>query len=55
MKVRAFLSKRHGTETRAFSDYYENNHMPLILRLAPTPSVYKWGYIVRRPRRLPPP
>ncbi|MFG1461620.1 EthD domain-containing protein [Xanthobacter sp. DSM 24535] len=29
-----------------FIDYYENNHIPLILSLAPAPPIYKRCYIV---------
>jgi hypothetical protein len=45
-KVLAFLSKREDLETRAFIDYYENKHVPLICRLAPTPVVYKRSYVM---------
>ena len=34
-------------ETRAFIEYYENHHVPLIGSLAPTPIVYKRNYLVR--------
>ena len=47
LKVFAFLTKREGLETQAFIDYYENHHVPLVLRLAPRPSVYKRSYVVR--------
>jgi hypothetical protein len=46
-KVFGFLSKREDMTTQAFVDYYENNHVPLICRLAPTPSVYKRNYLLR--------
>ena len=46
-KVFAFLSKRSDITTEAFIDYYENHHVPLVLSLAPLPSVYKRNYIVR--------
>ncbi len=45
-KVFAFLNKRDGISTDAFIDYYENNHIPLILSLAPTPLIYKRRYVV---------
>jgi hypothetical protein len=47
LKVFAFLTKREGLETRAFIDYYENHHVPLVLSLAPRPPVYKRNYVVR--------
>ena len=46
-KVFGFLSKREGMTTQGFIDYYENNHVPLICRLAPTPIVYKRNYLSR--------
>jgi hypothetical protein len=46
-KIFAFLSKREDLQTRAFIDYYENHHVPLIQSLAPTPPVYKRSYLVR--------
>jgi uncharacterized protein (TIGR02118 family) len=47
LKVFAFLTKREDIETQAFIEYYENNHVPLVLSLAPTPTVYKRNYLVR--------
>ena len=47
LKVFAFLTKREDIDTRAFIEYYEKNHVPLVLSLAPTPTVYKRNYIVR--------
>jgi len=47
LKVFSFLSKREDLETQAFIDYYENNHVPLVLSLAATPTVYKRNYLVR--------
>jgi uncharacterized protein (TIGR02118 family) len=47
VKVFAFLTKREGIDTQAFVDHYENNHIPLVLSLAPTPLVYKRNYVVR--------
>ena len=29
-KIMAFLSKREDIETRAFIEYYEHHHVPLI-------------------------
>jgi uncharacterized protein (TIGR02118 family) len=47
LKVFGFLTKREDIETHAFIEYYENNHVPLVLSLAPTPIVYKRNYLVR--------
>jgi hypothetical protein len=47
LKVLSFLSKREDLDTQAFIDYYENNHVPLVLSLADTPTVYKRSYLVR--------
>jgi EthD domain len=47
LKILAFLSKRENIETRAFIEYYENHHVPLICSLAPTPIVYKRNYLMR--------
>jgi hypothetical protein len=47
LKVMAFLNKREDLETRAFIDYYENNHVPLIRSLAPTPIGYRRNYLRR--------
>jgi uncharacterized protein (TIGR02118 family) len=47
LKIMAFLTKREDTETQAFIDYYENNHVPLITSLAPAPIVYKRSYLMR--------
>ncbi|MET3288817.1 UNVERIFIED_CONTAM: hypothetical protein ABID98_001387 [Brevibacillus sp. OAP136] len=40
IKVMAFLTKKDGMNTRDLIEYYENQHVPLITRLAPLPSVY---------------
>jgi hypothetical protein len=47
LKVFAFLTKREDIDTRAFIEYYETHHVPLVLSLAPTPTVYKRNYVVR--------
>jgi uncharacterized protein (TIGR02118 family) len=44
-KVFGFLKKRDGISMDEFIDYYENNHIPLILSLALTPLVYKRRYV----------
>jgi uncharacterized protein (TIGR02118 family) len=43
----AYLSKRSDITTKAFIDYYENHHVPLVLSLASLPTVYKRNYVVR--------
>lgn len=45
LKVLGFLSKKASLTMRDFIDYYENRHVPLILRLAPPPIVYKRRYL----------
>src|SRR5712691_6246683 len=47
LKVFAFLSKRDDIETRAVIEHYENNHVPLVLSLAPAPAIYKRNYLIR--------
>src|SRR5712692_5632277 len=47
VKVLAFLTRKEGIGMQAFIDYYENKHVPLITRLAPTPLIYKRRYLVR--------
>jgi uncharacterized protein (TIGR02118 family) len=47
LKVFAFLNKRKDLKTEAFIDYYENHHVPLVLSLAGTPTIYKRSYLVR--------
>ena len=46
-KVFAYLTKRADLSSEAFIDHYENRHVPLVLTLAPMPSVYKRNYVVR--------
>jgi len=38
---------RDGISPAEFKDYYENRHVPLILSLAPTPSVYRRRYLLQ--------
>jgi hypothetical protein len=47
VKVFAFLTRRNGIDTQAFIDHYENQHVPLVLSLAPAPLIYKRNYVVR--------
>lgn len=46
-KVFACMTKRQDITSEAFIDYYENHHVPLVLSLAPMPTVYKRNYVVR--------
>jgi uncharacterized protein (TIGR02118 family) len=47
LKVFAYLSKKPSLDTQEFIDYYENHHVPLVLRLATAPPVYKRNYVLR--------
>ena len=47
LKIMAFLTKREDIATRAFIEYYEEHHVPLIRSLAPTPIGYRRNYLVR--------
>jgi hypothetical protein len=46
-KVFAYLKKRDDLTAEEFRDYYENNHVPLVLSFAPMPNVYKRNYLIR--------
>lgn len=37
-KVFAYLKKRDDISAEEFRDYYENNHVPLVLSFAPMPG-----------------
>jgi hypothetical protein len=47
LKVMAFLVKKQGLDTADLIEYYENHHVPLILSLAPPPTIYRRNYLVR--------
>ena len=47
LRILSYLVKRDGMETGEFIDYYENQHVPLILSLATPPLVYKRHYLQR--------
>jgi hypothetical protein len=47
LKRFAYLKKRADLSTESFIDYYEHQHVPLILSLAPPPLVYKRHYLIR--------
>src|SRR5579862_7434721 len=44
-KFFVFLKKKKELSTEDFMNYYENNHVPLILSLTHTPLVYKRNYL----------
>jgi len=48
LKVLAFLKRHPDLDARAFRDYYENHHAPLICSLAPPPLSYKRNYLQRQ-------
>ncbi|KIF77567.1 hypothetical protein QR77_34430 [Streptomyces sp. 150FB] len=47
LKLLSYLKRRDDITSEAFKEYYENSHVPLILSLAPSPTVYKRHYLVR--------
>jgi uncharacterized protein (TIGR02118 family) len=48
LKVFAYLTKREGLDMQEFIEYYENQHVPLVLSLVSAPPlVYKRNYLVR--------
>ncbi len=47
LKLLSYLRMRDGMTAEEFVDYYENHHVPLILSLAPAPTVYKRHYVLR--------
>ena len=47
VKVFGFLKRRPSLSPREFADYYETNHVPLVLSKAFMPTVYKRNYIQR--------
>jgi uncharacterized protein (TIGR02118 family) len=47
VKVFGYLKRKPGLSAQEFADYYENNHVPLVLSKAFTPTVYKRNYIQR--------
>jgi uncharacterized protein (TIGR02118 family) len=46
-KVFAYLKKRDDMSTEEFRDYYENQHIPLVLKFISMPKVYKRNYLIR--------
>ena len=47
VKVFGYLKRKPGLSAKEFADYYENNHVPLVLSKAFMPTVYKRNYIQR--------
>jgi uncharacterized protein (TIGR02118 family) len=47
IKVFGYLKRKPGLSPQEFADYYEHNHVPLVLSKAFMPMVYKRNYIQR--------
>ena len=47
IKVFGYLKRKSSLSAREFADYYERNHVPLVLSKAFMPIVYKRNYIQR--------
>ena len=47
IKVFGYLKRKPGLTPQEFADYYERNHVPLVLSKAFMPMVYKRNYIQR--------
>jgi EthD domain len=47
IKVFGYLTRKPGLSPQEFADYYEHNHVPLVLSKAFMPMVYKRNYIQR--------
>lgn len=47
IKVFGYLKRKPGLSPQEFADYYEHNHLPLVLSKAFMPMVYKRNYIQR--------
>jgi uncharacterized protein (TIGR02118 family) len=47
IKVFGYLKRKPGLSPQEFADYYEDNHVPLVLSKALMPLVYKRNYIQR--------
>ncbi len=48
IKAFGYLTRKPGLSLQEFADYYERNHVPLVLSKAAMPVVYKRNYIQRR-------
>ena len=47
IKIFGYLRRKPGLTPQEFADYYEHNHVPLVLSKAFMPIVYKRNYIQR--------
>lgn len=47
VKIFGYLRRKPGLTPQEFADYYEHNHVPLVLSKAFMPTVYKRNYIQR--------
>jgi uncharacterized protein (TIGR02118 family) len=47
IKIFGYLKRKPGLSPQEFADYYEHNHVPLVLSKAFMPTVYKRNYIQR--------
>jgi uncharacterized protein (TIGR02118 family) len=47
IKIFGYLRRKPGLTLQEFADYYEHNHVPLVLSKAFMPMVYKRNYIQR--------
>jgi len=47
IKVFGYLKRKPGLSPQEFADYYERNHVPLVLSKSFMPMVYKRNYIQR--------
>ncbi|MDT5016633.1 MAG: hypothetical protein QOD39_2793 [Mycobacterium sp.] len=47
IKVFGYLKRKAGLSPQEFADYYETNHVPLVLSKAFIPTVYKRNYLRR--------
>ena len=47
IKVFGYLTRKPGLSPQEFAEYYEHNHVPLVLSKAFMPMVYKRNYIQR--------
>jgi uncharacterized protein (TIGR02118 family) len=47
IKVFGYLKRKSSLSPQEFADYYEHNHVPLVLSKAFMPIVYKRNYIQR--------
>ncbi|MBF6132094.1 EthD domain-containing protein [Nocardia otitidiscaviarum] len=45
-KVVALLAKKPGLSTNQLIEYYERQHVPLVISLAPAPMSYRRNYVV---------